>query len=51
MRLAWPSSLAEALDQAAAEVVERIAATDAASRRIHDSYRAFRRMLGEPATA
>jgi TRAP-type mannitol/chloroaromatic compound transport system substrate-binding protein len=51
VRLTWPSRLAEALDQAAAEVVERIAATDAASRRIHDSYRAFRRMLGEPATA
>ena len=51
IRLAWPSSLAEAFDRAAAEVVERIAASDAASRRIHDSYRAFRRMLGEPATA
>jgi TRAP-type mannitol/chloroaromatic compound transport system substrate-binding protein len=51
VRLAWPSRLAEALDRAAAEVVERIAASDAASRRIHDSYRAFRRMLGEPATA
>ena len=51
VRLAWPGRLAEALDQAAAEVVERIAATDAASRRIHDSYRAFRRMLDEPATA
>ena len=51
VRLAWPSRLAEALDQAAAEAVERIAATDAASRRIHDSYRAFRSMLGEPATA
>ena len=50
VRLAWPSRLAEALDRAAAEVVERIAATDAASRRIHDSYRAFRRLLGEPAT-
>jgi TRAP-type mannitol/chloroaromatic compound transport system substrate-binding protein len=51
VRLAWPSGLAEALDQAAAEVVERIAATDAASRRIHDSFRAFRRFLGDPATA
>ena len=51
VRLAWPGRLAEALDQAAAEVVEHIAATDAASRRIHDSYRAFRRMLDEPATA
>ena len=43
--------LAEAFDRAAAEAVERIAATDAASRRILDSYQAFRRMLGEPATA
>ena len=34
-----------------AAVFERIAATDAASRRIHDSYQAFRRMLGAPATA
>ena len=51
VRLAWPSRLAEAFDRAAAEVVERIAAADATSRRIHDSYRAFRRMLGEPATA
>jgi TRAP-type mannitol/chloroaromatic compound transport system substrate-binding protein len=51
VRLPWPSRLAEAFDRATAEVVERIAAADAVSRRIHDSYRAFRRMLGEPATA
>jgi len=51
VRLPWPSRLAEALDRAAGEAVERIAATDPASRRIHDSYQAFRRMLGEPATA
>jgi TRAP-type mannitol/chloroaromatic compound transport system substrate-binding protein len=51
VRLAWPNGMAEAFDQAAAETVERIAATDPASRRIHDSYQAFRRMLGEPATA
>jgi len=50
VRLAWSSTLAEAFDQAAAEAVGRIAATDPASRRIHDSYQAFRRMLGEPAT-
>jgi hypothetical protein len=31
--------------------VEGIAAIDPASRRIHDSYRAFRRMLGEAAAA
>ena len=51
VRLPWPSGMAAAFDQAAAEAVERIAATDPASRRIHDSYQAFRRMLGEPATA
>jgi TRAP-type mannitol/chloroaromatic compound transport system substrate-binding protein len=51
VRLPWPSRLAEAFDQAAADAVERIAAIDPASRRIHDSYQAFRRMLGEPATA
>jgi TRAP-type mannitol/chloroaromatic compound transport system substrate-binding protein len=51
VRLPWPSRLAEALDRAAGEAVERIAATDPASRRIHDSYQAFRRLLGEPATA
>ena len=50
VRLAWPSGMAAAFDQAASELVERIAATDSASRRIHDSYQAFRRMLGEPAT-
>jgi TRAP-type mannitol/chloroaromatic compound transport system substrate-binding protein len=51
VRLAWPSGMAAAFDQAASELVERIAATDSASRRIHDSYQAFRRLLGEPATA
>jgi len=51
VRLTWPSGMAAALDRAAAEAVERVAATDPASRRIHDSYQAFRRMLGEPATA
>jgi hypothetical protein len=51
VRLAWPSRMADAFDRAAAEAVERIAATDAASRRILDSYQAFRRLLGEPATA
>ena len=50
VRLAWSSTLARTFDQAAAEAVGRIAATDPASRRIHDSYQAFRRMLGEPAT-
>jgi hypothetical protein len=43
--------MAEAFDQAASELAERIAATDPASHRIHDSYQAFRRLLGEPATA
>ena len=51
VRLTLSAGLSEALDLAAAEIVEAIAATDPASRRIHDSYQAFRRMLGEPATA
>jgi len=50
VRLAWPNGMAAAFDQAEAEAVERIAAADPASRRIHDSYKAFRGMLGEPAT-
>ena len=47
VRLAWPDTVSEALDQALAEVVERIAASDASARRIHDSYQAFRHLLGE----
>jgi TRAP-type mannitol/chloroaromatic compound transport system substrate-binding protein len=51
VRLGWPGRLAEAFEQAAETAVERIAAIDPASRRIVDSYQAFRRMLGEAATA
>ena len=51
VRLAWPGRMAAAFDQTTAAVVERMAATDPSARRIHDSYQAFRRLLGEPATA
>jgi TRAP-type mannitol/chloroaromatic compound transport system substrate-binding protein len=47
VRLAWPDTVSDALDQALAEVVERIAASDPSARRIHDSYQAFRHLLGE----
>lgn len=47
VRLAWTDTVSEALDQASAEVVERIAAGDASARRIHDSYHAFRHLLGD----
>jgi TRAP-type mannitol/chloroaromatic compound transport system substrate-binding protein len=51
VRLTWPSRMATAFDQATAAAVERLAATDPSARRIHDSYQAFRRLLGEPMTA
>jgi TRAP-type mannitol/chloroaromatic compound transport system substrate-binding protein len=51
LRLAWPSRMTAAFDQATAAAVERLAATDPSARRIHDSYQAFRRLAGEPATA
>jgi TRAP-type mannitol/chloroaromatic compound transport system substrate-binding protein len=51
VRLAWPDRVAEAFDQTTAAAVERMAATDPSARRIHDSYQAFRRLLGGPATA
>jgi TRAP-type mannitol/chloroaromatic compound transport system substrate-binding protein len=47
VRLAWSDAVCEALDQALSEVVERIAASDLSARRIHDSYQAFRHLLGE----
>jgi TRAP-type mannitol/chloroaromatic compound transport system substrate-binding protein len=47
VRLAWSDGIVEALDGALAEVVERIAAMDASARRIHDSYQAFRHLLGK----
>jgi TRAP-type mannitol/chloroaromatic compound transport system substrate-binding protein len=51
VRLAWSDTVSEALDQALAEVVERIAAADPGARRIHDSYQAFRHLLGEDIVA
>jgi TRAP-type mannitol/chloroaromatic compound transport system substrate-binding protein len=51
LRLAWPSRMVAAFDETAAAVVERMATTDPSTRRIHDSYQAFRRLIGEPATA
>jgi TRAP-type mannitol/chloroaromatic compound transport system substrate-binding protein len=51
VRLAWSSEFGAEFERTAAEAVEAIAAIDPASRRIHDSYRAFQRMLGDPATA
>ena len=51
VRLTWPSRMASAFDQTMAAAVERMAATDPSARRIHDSYQAFRRLLGAPATA
>jgi TRAP-type mannitol/chloroaromatic compound transport system substrate-binding protein len=50
-RLAWSSEVGGALERAAAEAVAAIADIDPQARRIHDSYQAFRRMLGDPATA
>ncbi|HJU31914.1 MAG TPA: twin-arginine translocation signal domain-containing protein [Hyphomicrobiaceae bacterium] len=47
VRLAWSEAVEEALDEAMADILARVAATDAAARRIHDSYQAFRHLLGE----
>lgn len=47
VRIAKSERLADALDLALAEVVEGIAAADPEGRRIHDSYQAFRGLLGE----
>jgi TRAP-type mannitol/chloroaromatic compound transport system substrate-binding protein len=47
VRLAWSDAVSGALDEASAEVVERIAARDPDAQRIHDSYQAFRHLLGE----
>lgn len=51
VRLAWSSEIRADLERAAAEAVQAIAAADPAARRIHDSYQAFRRLLGDTATA
>ena len=47
VRLAWAEVVSDAFDQALAEVVEGVAAKDPGARRIHDSYQAFRHLLGE----
>jgi TRAP-type mannitol/chloroaromatic compound transport system substrate-binding protein len=51
VRLAWSNAVSDALDQALTEVVERIAASDPSASRIHDSYQAFRHLLGEDIVA
>jgi TRAP-type mannitol/chloroaromatic compound transport system substrate-binding protein len=51
IRLSWSSEVGGVLERAAAEAVAAIADIDPAAQRIHDSYQAFRRMLGDPATA
>ena len=51
VRLAWSDAVSEALDLALSEVVERIVASDPSARRIHDSYQAFRHLLGEDIVA
>ena len=51
VRLAWSDAVSDALDQALTEVLERIAASDPSASRIHDSYQAFRHLLGEDIVA
>ena len=46
-RLAWSEAVEEALDEAMADTLAHVAATDPAAGRIHDSYQAFRHLLGE----
>ncbi len=51
VRQAWSAGLSTAFERAAAEALQAIAAIDPASRRIHDSYQAFHRMLAGQAVA
>jgi TRAP-type mannitol/chloroaromatic compound transport system substrate-binding protein len=51
VRLAWTDAVADAFDAALAEVVEALAAVDGSARRIHDSYQAFRHLLGDDVVA
>jgi len=51
VRLAFPAEMAAALAAAARDAVARVAEFDAMARHIHDSYQAFRAMLGEPRMA
>jgi TRAP-type mannitol/chloroaromatic compound transport system substrate-binding protein len=47
VKIALSEGLADALDLALSDIVEGIAAADPQGRRIHDSYQAFRGLLGE----
>lgn len=47
VRLAFPDTLADGLDEALAAVLAELARTNEDTRRIHDSYQAFRHLLGE----
>lgn len=47
VRLEFPDAVADALDQVCAEILEDFSATGAEARRIHDSYQAFRNLLGD----
>jgi len=49
VRQALSADLGTALEATAGGVIAQIAAADDTARRIHDSYQAFRHMLGEPA--
>ena len=51
VRETLPAELSAELEAAAGDVIAQVAATDHAARRIHDSYQAFRRVVGEPATS
>jgi TRAP-type mannitol/chloroaromatic compound transport system substrate-binding protein len=51
VRVAMSDALADALDLALADVLQGVAAADPEGRRIHDSYQAFRRLLGEDVIA
>lgn len=51
VRETLPGELSAALEAAAVDAIAQVAATDHAARRIHDSYQAFRRVVGEPATS
>jgi TRAP-type mannitol/chloroaromatic compound transport system substrate-binding protein len=47
VRLAWSEEVSETFDLALAEAMEGVAASDPSAQRIHDSYQAFRHLLGE----
>ena len=47
VRMGFPADLTAGLEEAAQQAVARLAEFDPAARRIHDSYQAFRAMVGE----